>query len=131
MVACADHRLTGSIETTRRSVIMTNVADHQAPYAAYGAPTVAPSGALPESRALSITSFVLGLASIVFSWTLFAPIVGLVVGILALSREPAGKTMAMWGIVLNAIMLAGVLFFALLALVGTGIGFAFLPFALL
>lgn len=93
MVACVARRLTGSIETTRRSA--------------------------------------LGLASIVFSWTLLAPIVGLVVGILALSREPAGKTMATWGIVLNALMLAGVLFVALLAVVGTGIGFAFLPFALL
>jgi hypothetical protein len=106
---------------------MTNVADHQAPYAAYPAP----AAAQPESKALSITSLVLGLTSIVFSWTFFAPIAGLVVGILALKQEPASKTMAIWGIVLNAVMLAGAVFVALAAIIGAGIGLAFLPSAFL
>ncbi|MFF1574046.1 hypothetical protein ACFVWR_14990 [Leifsonia sp. NPDC058292] len=109
---------------------MTNIGYQQTPYAA--TPPAAPAPiAQPESRALSVTSLVLGLASIVFSWTFFAPVIGLVVGILALTREPASKTMAVWGIVLNAVMLAGAIFVALLAVVGVGVGFAFLPFAFL
>jgi hypothetical protein len=82
-------------------------------------------------RTLSVTSFVLGLASIVFGWTFVAPIAGLVLGALALRREPLGRTFAIWGIVLNAVMLAGVLLGLLLAAVGVGIGFAFLPLAFL
>ncbi|HEV7184111.1 MAG: DUF4190 domain-containing protein [Actinomycetales bacterium] len=105
---------------------MSNAAHHQAPYSAFGAPV-----AQPANKSLSITSLVLGLASILFSWTFFAPIAGLVAGILALQREPAGRTMAIWGIVLNSVMLTGVIIVALLALIGIGVGFAFLPFALL
>lgn len=81
------------------------------------------------AKTLSITSFVLGLASILFSWTFVAPLAGLVVGILALGREPYGKSFAVWGIVLNAIMLAGAVFVALAAFVSVGVGLAFLPFA--
>ena len=102
---------------------MTNVADHQAPYAAYAAPTATPQS---ESKTLSITSLVLGLASIVFSWTFVAPIAGLVVGILALKQEPASKTMAVWGIVLNSVLLAGSVIVGFLAVV---FGLALLPFA--
>ncbi|GAA2060573.1 MULTISPECIES: hypothetical protein [Leifsonia] len=91
--------------------------------------TTTPYQTAAPVRTLSITSFVLGLASIVFGWTFVAPVAGLVVGILALGREPLGKTFAVWGIVLNAVMLAGVAFFALLALVGMGIGAIALPFA--
>lgn len=80
-------------------------------------------------RTLSITSLALGLASIVFGWTLIAPIAGLVVGIMALKREPLGTALAVWGIVLNAVMLVGFAFVALLTLVGIGIGFAAIPFA--
>lgn len=80
-------------------------------------------------RTLSVTSFVLGLSSIVFGWTLVAPVAGLVVGILALRREPLGRTFAIWGIVLNAVMLAGAAIGILFALVGVGLGLAALPFA--
>ena len=84
--------------------------------------------AVPD-RTLSITSFALGIASIAFGWTLIAPIAGLVVGGMALTREPAGRTFAIWGIVLNAVMLAGVAIGLLFAVVGLGIGLAALPFA--
>jgi hypothetical protein len=80
-------------------------------------------------KTLSITSFVLGLASIAFGWTLVAPVAGLVVGIMALKREPLGRTFAIWGIVLNAVMLAGVAIGLIAAFVGLGIGLAALPFA--
>jgi len=93
--------------------------------------TFADHRTIPETRALSVTSLVMGIASIAFGWTLIAPVVGLVVGILALSREPGSRAMAVWGIVLNSVMLIGVLFLALLAIVGVGIGFTLLPFALL
>ncbi|WP_431280161.1 DUF4190 domain-containing protein [Leifsonia poae] len=103
---------------------MTNFAGPQTASTAYAAPT----GPIAQpARTLSITSLVLGLASIVFSWTFVAPIAGLVVGILALKQEPAGRTMAIWGIVLNAVMLAGAAFIAFATIVGAGIGLAFLP----
>jgi hypothetical protein len=93
--------------------------------------TSTPYSSVTPIRTLSTTSLALGVASIVFGWTLVAPIAGLVVGIMALKREPEGKNLAVWGIVLNAVMLAGAAFFAVLALVGIGIGFAALPFAFL
>ena len=80
-------------------------------------------------RTLSISSFALGLASLVFGWTFIAPVAGLVLGIMALRREPLGRTFAIWGIVLNAVMIAGILLVAMATLVGIGIGFAAVPFA--
>ena len=91
------------------------------PYATNTAPAA-------ESRGFSIASLVLGLASIVASSTFFVPIAGLVLGILALQREPASRTMAIWAIVLNSVLLAGTV------LVGLGFavfGLAMLPFAFL
>lgn len=79
-----------------------------------------------ESRGFSISSLVLGLVSIVASYTFFVPIVGLVLGVMALKREPASRTMAIWGIVLNAVMLAGAVLVTLGAL---AFGLAMLPFA--
>ena len=88
-----------------------------------------PQPTVTADRTLSVTSFVLGIASIAFGWTLVAPVAGLVVGIMALKREPLGRTFAVWGIVLNAVMLAGVAIGLLFAVVGLGIGLAALPFA--
>lgn len=99
------------------------------PHTVAPAPASAPVPA--AARTLSVTSFVLGLASIVFGWTFVAPIAGLVVGIVALGREPLGKTFAVWGIVLNALMLFGVLLGLVLTLAGIGLGLSFLPFAFL
>lgn len=89
-------------------------------------PASAQAQAPAEPRGFSLASLVLGLVSIVASYTFFVPIAGLVLGILALKREPGGRTMAIWGIVLNAVMLAGTVLFGLVAAV---IGLAFLPFA--
>lgn len=84
-----------------------------------------PHGA-STTTGLSLTSLILGIASIVAGFTFFVPIAGLVVGILALKREPLGRTMAMWGIVLNSVILVGAV---ILLLAAIAFGFAFLPFA--
>ncbi|WP_448809544.1 hypothetical protein [Agromyces bauzanensis] len=94
------------------------------PYAAAPAPA-------EETRGFSIASLVLGLVSIVASSTFFVPAAGLVLGIMALNREPASRTMAIWGIVLNAVMLAGAALVTVGALVFGLAMLPFLPFAFL
>lgn len=97
------------------------------PQAPFGEPD--PYATAPaETRAFSISSLVLGLVSIVAGLTFFVPAAGLVLGIMALKREPASRTMAIWGIVLNAVMLGGSVLVTLGAL---AVGLAFLPFAFL
>lgn len=86
----------------------------------------APAAVSAPDRGLSISSLVIGIVSIVAGWTFIAPVAGLVLGILALRRDPAGRTFAIWGIVLNGLMLAGVALFAAIAAV---FGLALLPFA--
>jgi hypothetical protein len=92
--------------------------------------TTAPIQAAPSSP-LSITSLVLGLVSIFAGWTFFAPVAGLVTGIMALSREPHSRTMAIWGIVINAVMLAGSIIVVLVILVAGLAALPFLPLAFL
>jgi hypothetical protein len=109
---------------------MSTTAPFQAPAPAIApaaAPTAATAQAAPSSP-LSITSLVLGLASIFAGWTFLAPVAGLVTGIMALSREPQSRTMAIWGIAINAVMLAGSLVFGLVALVAGLAALPFLPF---
>ncbi|TFD26935.1 hypothetical protein E3T49_14925 [Cryobacterium cryoconiti] len=77
---------------------------------------------------MAVSSLVLGLVSILAGWTFLVPIAGLVAGILALGREPQARTLAIWGIVLNAVLLAGSLLLVLLAL---ALGLLALPFAFL
>jgi hypothetical protein len=91
--------------------------------AAYPAAPAAQQAA--PTNTLGILSLVLGIVSIFAGWTFLAPIAGLVLGIMALTREPHNRTMAIWGIVLNAVLLAGSVLLALLAVIA---GIAFLPF---
>ncbi|MBP6685331.1 MAG: hypothetical protein KA158_07895 [Leucobacter sp.] len=53
-----------------------------------------------------MASFVIGIASIIGGWTLIAPAVGLVLGILALRRNTTERTLALWGVWLNGVILA-------------------------
>ena len=62
---------------------------------------VAPRG----PQGLSIASLVLGLSSILFGFTFLVPIVGLILGIVGLRREPAGRGMAIAGVILSALVL--------------------------
>ncbi|BDZ53517.1 hypothetical protein [Agromyces marinus] len=81
----------------------------------------APTSTDVETRGFAVSSLVLGIVSFVAGFTFVVPVAGLVLGILALRRERSARTMAVWGVVLNAVMLAG-------AVVGT---LAFLVFGLL
>ena len=88
-------------------------------------PAAANAQQAAPSNTLGILSIVLGVVSIFAGWTFLAPVAGLVLGIMALSREPHNRTMAIWGIVLNAVLLVGSVLLAILAVVA---GIAFLPF---
>ena len=57
-------------------------------------------------RPLSTASLVIGFCSIAFWFTFFAPLAGLILGIVGLRREPSGRTFALIGIWTNAVMLA-------------------------
>jgi hypothetical protein len=109
---------------------MTTATPTSSQQAPFGEPNPYTTTTVPaaETRGFSIASLVLGLVSIVAASTFFVPAAGLVLGIMALQREPASRTMAIWGIVLNSVMLAGTV------LVGLGVavfGLAMLPFAFL
>jgi hypothetical protein len=96
-----------------------------APENPYAAPARATAAATPASttNGFSIASLVLGIASIPTGWAI-AGILAIVFGFLARSREPQGRTMSTWGIVLGFVGTFGWLIFAIL-------GFAIAaPFAL-
>jgi len=76
-------------------------------------PAQAQSAAPSTGTSLSIASLVLGLSSIVLGFSFVVPIAGLVLGIMALGREPAGKTLAIIGIVSSALNLGWIIIVAL------------------
>ena len=95
---------------------------------AHPAATPATPSQGPEN-AFAITSFVLGIASIVSGWTFVAPIVGLIFGVLALRRNTAERTLALWGVWMNVAMLALAALGLLALIVFAGIALAAgLPF---
>ncbi|NUJ89748.1 DUF4190 domain-containing protein [Plantibacter sp. MCCC 1A11337] len=84
----------------------------QAPYPPqYGmqpyAPVYPPPYPYPASppKGLSISSMVIGLVSLFFGFTFVLPVVGFVLGLMGLRREPAGRAMAITGVVLNGLFL--------------------------
>ncbi|MCJ1696070.1 MULTISPECIES: DUF4190 domain-containing protein [Rathayibacter] len=95
--------------------------DVRASYPApYGTPSVPPQTVpAAPSTPFSLTSLILGVTSVFFGLTVIAPVAGLVFGLLGLRREPTGRTLAIWGIVLNAVMIGLVgLFLAFLIVAG-------------
>ncbi|RQP11337.1 MAG: DUF4190 domain-containing protein [Microbacteriaceae bacterium] len=106
------------LTTTAASSIPEN------PYAATRAqtqiPTAQPAGPTPG---LSIAALVLGIAAIPTGWW-FASVAAIVLGFVARSREPQGRTMANWGLALGFVGAFGWIVVALL-----GLAF-FAPFAL-
>ena len=89
-----------------------------------------PPAAVPTGeRTLSITSLVLGVVGIVLGGTFgAAPIVAIVLGHLALRREPEGRALAITGLVLGYIGIGFVALLLLGALLAMLLPFAFLPF---
>lgn len=82
-----------------------------------------------RARTFSTTSFILGIVSVAAGWTFFVPIVGLVLGVIALRHPAADRALTIWGIALNGVMLA---LFALAAIgiaIFVGAGLAMIPFA--
>jgi hypothetical protein len=76
-------------------------------------------------RGKSIASMVLGLVSVFFGFTLLVPVIGFILGLTALKSEPAGRGMAITGIVLNGLMLLGwIVVVGLFLLFVVGIGAA-------
>lgn len=69
------------------------------------------------ARGLSITAFVLGVASLLFAWIfVVVPIIGIVFGFIALNREPTGRALSIVGLVCSALSLLLVLVVYLLPL---------------
>ncbi|WP_430592007.1 DUF4190 domain-containing protein [Humidisolicoccus flavus] len=86
----------------------SNQSQYQQAPQGYGAPQQPGYGyAEPQPKGLSITSLVLGVASVFLGWTFLAPIAGLIVGFMGLKREPTGKGFAITGLVLNGLCLLG------------------------
>lgn len=79
----------------------------------------APTQAASDSQVLGILALVSALSGILFGLVFPLSIVAIVLGILALSREPRARTMAIWGIVLGALPGA-------LAVIGITLAAAFL-----
>jgi hypothetical protein len=97
-------------------------AAHVTSYTPYGVPVYrAPvyPNAQQLQRGLSITAMVLGITSAVFAWALVVvPIIGVVFGFIALRREPAGRAMAITGLITSGVGLLWVLLVYLLPLLG-------------
>jgi len=81
--------------------------------------TVTATTAAP-ARTLSIVALVLGLVSVVTGFQLVFGVAAVVVGILALRQETAGKALAVWGIVTGSLSVLGLVW-------GTFITLALLP----
>ena len=92
----------------------------QPPAAPYGQPPVSPYGppgyyGMPaEPKGMSIASLVCGLASVFLGWFFFLPqLAAIILGHLALRREPSGKGMSITGLALGYLSLLAYAFFGL------------------
>lgn len=80
-------------------------------YSPYDPPIAYQPVYVAQPTGLSATALILGLVSIFFGFTFLVPLGALIFGIVALKREPAGRGMAITGIVIGALfMLFWVLF---------------------
>lgn len=59
----------------------------------------------PAPKGMSIASMVLALVSIVFGFTFLLPITALILGIIGLRKEPAGRGMALTGVIISSLIL--------------------------
>lgn len=92
-------------------------------------PHLAPRPAADDrGRTFAITSFVLGILSVVSGWTFIAPIIGLVLGVLALRRNTSERTLALWGVWTSGVMLALSVIAVAFGAMFLGLGFLAAPF---
>lgn len=82
-----------------------------------------PSGQYPAPppRGMSIASLVLGLVSIFTGFTGVVPIVGLILGVIGLKREPAGRSLAIAGLIINGLALIGWILLIIIVIVLGGL----------
>lgn len=60
-----------------------------------------------EPKGMSVASMVIGLVNILLGWTVILPIIGLVLGIVGLRKEPTARGMAITGVILSGIIVLG------------------------
>ena len=82
--------------------------------------TTLPAATAAPARTLSIVSLALGAASIVFGFTFFVPLAGIIVGVLGYRQEAAARAFSVWGIVLSALAIFGWVLVAILGLAAAG-----------
>ena len=86
-----------------------NVQSQQAPVPAQPSAAVYPQAVydvvVRRPKGLSITSMVLGLVSIAAGFTFVIPVISLILGILGLRKEPAGRAMALTGVIISSLIL--------------------------
>lgn len=87
----------------------------------------APAAAAPV-RTLAIVSLALGAAAIVSGFNLLLGVPAIIVGVLALQREPAGRSLAIAGIVTGSIAASGLVLGAIAAAFAIPFGLFALPF---
>ena len=93
------------------------------PFNAYGPPAY--YGVPPESKGLSIASLCCGIAAFVgLGFFLLPQLAAVILGHMALKREPSGKGMAIAGLVLGYLGIALALLFIVIVAVGLAIGSA-------
>ena len=118
----AAQRYAPPVMSDRDAPLIHPAAAQVARYTPYGVPVYrAPVYTYEPApqRGLSITAMVLGLCSFVLAWVLVVvPIIGLVFGFIALRREPAGRAMAVTGLIGSALGLLWVALFFVLPLFG-------------
>ncbi|MBK0422786.1 DUF4190 domain-containing protein [Leucobacter sp. CSA2] len=97
-----------------------------------GPAAAAPRGPQPDpagrTHTFTIASFILGIVSVVSGWTFIAPIVGLTLGVIALRRGTKDRALALWGVWLNAAMLAISAIVVLFSVLFVGMGLLAVPF---
>jgi hypothetical protein len=82
--------------------------------------TTLPAATAAPVRTLSIVSLALGAASLVFGFTFFVPLAGVIVGVLGYRQEREARALSVWGIVLSALAVFGWVLVAILGLAAVG-----------
>ncbi|WP_205881524.1 DUF4190 domain-containing protein [Leucobacter coleopterorum] len=121
---------TGTVPTQSTEPTEFTVPDSENTATPTPAATSAPGPSATSNRGFAITSFVLGIASVVAGWTFVAPIIGFVLGMLALRRGTSERTLALWGVWINGVILAITAVGILVISMAIAAGIFALPFVL-